>query len=174
MNSQEELLAKLRAIDAETQPPPAELKPVSPPPRPGSNPPTHGPEAQTAELLAKLDALDRETLAPQSPPPLSRPAPPGAIAPGGGSMSPQQLAWQPFPNVIERLKQFTQGQLAAHAAQNRAKAQRAQEIARAEAWLEALDPLSDDGFWFEQFAEGYPSRLEAALVFWDPARQLQG
>lgn len=75
-----------------------------------------------------------------------------------------------FPNVLGRLKQFTQEQLAAHAAQNQAKAKRAQEIASAQAWLDKLDPLSDDGFWFEQFAESYESRIQAALDFLNPGQ----
>lgn len=180
MDSQDELLAKLRAIDAETQPSPAvELKPVSPPPQAASPATSPRSAASKAELLAQLDALDRATrtaqpvIAPPLPQAMAQPprqSQPPRQPQSQGQPSPQQLPWQPFPNVMERLKQFTQAQLAAHAAENRAKAERAQAIARAEAWLAALDPLSDDGFWFEQFAEGYASRLEAALVFLDPAK----
>jgi hypothetical protein len=32
-------------------------------------------------------------------------------------------------------------------------------------WLEKLDPLSAEGIWFERFAEGYPSKLEAAIEY---------
>ncbi|MBE9199867.1 MULTISPECIES: hypothetical protein [unclassified Nodularia (in: cyanobacteria)] len=35
----------------------------------------------------------------------------------------------------------------------------------AEAWLKTLDPFSQEGFWFEQFAESYPSKLEAAIEY---------
>ncbi len=36
---------------------------------------------------------------------------------------------------------------------------------KAEAWLKNLDPYSDEGFWFEQFALSYPSKLEAAIDY---------
>jgi hypothetical protein len=35
----------------------------------------------------------------------------------------------------------------------------------AQDWLEKLDPLSTEGIWFESFAEGYPSKLEAAIEY---------
>lgn len=37
--------------------------------------------------------------------------------------------------------------------------------AKAQKWLKNLDPYSDEGFWFEQFALSYPSRLEAAIEY---------
>jgi predicted ribosome quality control (RQC) complex YloA/Tae2 family protein len=36
---------------------------------------------------------------------------------------------------------------------------------QAQVWLEQLEPLSQEGLWFEQFAEGYPSKLEAAIAY---------
>ncbi len=36
---------------------------------------------------------------------------------------------------------------------------------KAQTWLENLDPYSDEGFWFEEFAESYSSRLEAAVDY---------
>ena len=35
----------------------------------------------------------------------------------------------------------------------------------AQDWLEKLDILSTEGIWFEKFAEGYPSKLEAAIEY---------
>ena len=35
----------------------------------------------------------------------------------------------------------------------------------ATSWLENLDPFSAEGLWFEWFAEGYPSKLEAAVEY---------
>ncbi|AFY34326.1 salt stress protein, Slr1339 family [Calothrix sp. PCC 7507] len=32
-------------------------------------------------------------------------------------------------------------------------------------WLDKLDPFSSEGLWFERFAEGYPSKLEAAIEY---------
>jgi len=36
---------------------------------------------------------------------------------------------------------------------------------KAKTWLENLDPCSDEGFWFEELAESYSSRLEAAVDY---------
>ncbi|MCT7949191.1 hypothetical protein NG798_05270 [Ancylothrix sp. C2] len=41
----------------------------------------------------------------------------------------------------------------------------------AEEWLKKLDPLSEEGLWFEEFAYKYPSKLEAAI---DYLQALQG
>ena len=196
MDPKDELLAKLRAIDAESQAsksavestPEAEpvLKPVSPPPAAAAKL-----TLSTDEFLAQLEALDQATrpvpppmpppMPPVTTPPVSRSHPhsspshssPSRSVTGNSAPSVSPQAYASRPNVIERLKQFTQEQLAAHAAQNQAKVKRAQEIARAQAWLDGLDPLSDDGFWFEQFAERYDSRLEAALEFLNPGSAAQ-
>ncbi|MDZ7959561.1 MAG: hypothetical protein RMY34_17040 [Aulosira sp. DedQUE10] len=36
---------------------------------------------------------------------------------------------------------------------------------QAKEWLAKLDPFSSEGLWFERFAEGYPSKLEAAIEY---------
>lgn len=36
---------------------------------------------------------------------------------------------------------------------------------QAKEWLDKLDPFSPEGLWFERFAEGYPSKLEAAIKY---------
>ena len=36
---------------------------------------------------------------------------------------------------------------------------------KAQTWLENLDPYSEEGFWFEEFAESYESRLDAAVDY---------
>ncbi|BAY94805.1 MULTISPECIES: salt stress protein, Slr1339 family [unclassified Tolypothrix] len=36
---------------------------------------------------------------------------------------------------------------------------------QAEEWLAKLDPFSPEGLWFERFAEGYPSKLAAAIEY---------
>jgi hypothetical protein len=40
-------------------------------------------------------------------------------------------------------------------------------VKQAEQWLNKLDPYSDEGFWFQQFAESYESKLEAAIDYLD-------
>lgn len=42
---------------------------------------------------------------------------------------------------------------------------RKQLTRQAEQWLAKLDPLSDEGMWFDGLAESYPSRLEAAISY---------
>ncbi len=36
---------------------------------------------------------------------------------------------------------------------------------RAKSWLKQLDPLSTEGLWFERFAEGYQTKVEAAINY---------
>jgi hypothetical protein len=36
---------------------------------------------------------------------------------------------------------------------------------QAQAWLDKLDPYSPEGLWFERFAEGYPTKLAAAVEY---------
>jgi hypothetical protein len=36
---------------------------------------------------------------------------------------------------------------------------------QAKTWLKELDPYSDEGFWFAQFAESYETRLDAAIDY---------
>lgn len=42
---------------------------------------------------------------------------------------------------------------------------RAREERRARTFLDALDPDSQEGMWFEAIADAFPSRLEAAIVY---------
>jgi DNA helicase IV len=50
--------------------------------------------------------------------------------------------------------------------QQQLKAQKLEELQKkAQAWLEELDAFSPEGLWFERFAEGYPSKLEAAVEY---------
>jgi hypothetical protein len=43
--------------------------------------------------------------------------------------------------------------------------QRKQATQQAEKWLANLDPFSDEGMWFNQLAESYPSKLDAAIHY---------
>ncbi|MFE1744468.1 salt stress protein, Slr1339 family [Coleofasciculus sp. H7-2] len=36
---------------------------------------------------------------------------------------------------------------------------------QAQEWLKNLKPLSEEGLWFEEFADAYPSKLEAAIDY---------
>lgn len=161
--STDDFLAKLEALDQATRPEPSPIPSVLPaPPAPTSTSRRKPGPARTASSQPGTPKISPSNGQPAG----GTPFPQNPSRPAAAPAQP----YASFPNVIERLKQFTQGQLAAHAAQNQAKAKRAQEIARAQAWLDQLDPLSDDGFWFEQFAESYESRIQAALDFLDPGR----
>lgn len=46
------------------------------------------------------------------------------------------------------------------------KAQKLEVLQKqAKDWLAKLDPFSSEGLWFERFAEGYSSKLEAAIEY---------
>ncbi|MBW4623950.1 MAG: hypothetical protein KME49_00125 [Brasilonema octagenarum HA4186-MV1] len=50
--------------------------------------------------------------------------------------------------------------------QEQLQAKKLEELKKqAEDWLAKLDPLSLEGLWFERFAEGYPSKVEAAIEY---------
>ncbi|MBD2438970.1 hypothetical protein H6G69_19500 [Nostoc sp. FACHB-110] len=50
--------------------------------------------------------------------------------------------------------------------QAKIKAQKLEALRKkAQAWLDKLDPFSAEGLWFERFAEGYPSKLDAAIEY---------
>ena len=50
--------------------------------------------------------------------------------------------------------------------QEQLQAKKLEELKKqAKDWLAKLDPFSSEGLWFEKFAEGYPSRLEAAIEY---------
>lgn len=50
--------------------------------------------------------------------------------------------------------------------QEQLKAKQLEAIKKqAQAWLDKLDPYSPEGLWFERFAEGYPSKLTAAIEY---------
>ncbi|MBD2087861.1 hypothetical protein NDI49_02205 [Trichocoleus sp. ST-U3] len=42
---------------------------------------------------------------------------------------------------------------------------------QAREWLKNLKPLSEEGLWFEEFADAYPSKLEAAIDYLQALRE---
>ncbi|NJR71356.1 MAG: hypothetical protein HC771_24100, partial [Synechococcales cyanobacterium CRU_2_2] len=99
-------------------------------------------------------------------PPVQPPVQPLIQAPA--QSAPPRATDYPIPNLLEQLSLYAKEKLETRAQQRHQKQQRAELEAKVQAWLEALDPLSDDGFWFEQFAQNYSSRLEAAIAFLHP------
>ncbi|TVQ62417.1 MAG: hypothetical protein EA366_02765, partial [Spirulina sp. DLM2.Bin59] len=86
----------------------------------------------------------------------------------------------PLDDHLNQLQHNLKPQPVDPAAQLRAqeeqlRAQRGREMERqerrraitpkAQAWLKTLDPYSEEGLWFEQFAYNYGSRLEAAIDY---------
>ena len=46
-------------------------------------------------------------------------------------------------------------------------------IKEAEQWLKKLKPRSEEGLWFEEFAYGYPSKLEAAIDYLQALKEVE-
>lgn len=69
--------------------------------------------------------------------------------------------------------QQLQQQLQAQQLQRQQQRQKQLEALKfhAQAWLEKLDPLSSEGLWFERFAEGYPTKLAAAIEYLQDSNQ---
>jgi hypothetical protein len=124
------------------------------------------------QLLAQVKAqYGGATPPPTSPapvPPLVSPPPPTR------SRSPQD----PIESLLAEVKgqyetqdaavQEVQRQQLAAEQQRQAQLQQARRAAvsrTAETWLKNLDPLSTEGLWFNQFAEKYSSKLEAAIDY---------
>ena len=191
MNSpdeREELLAKLRAIDNSPAPTPP-ITPASPnaaqPAAPAETPAPH-----SADLLAALEEIDRETqhlkpkpaakstatsttkskAQPTAQPVSSSPTPKPTPSRQNSSKSAPRAADYPIPNALEQLALYAREKLEARAEERRQRHIQMKREDQATAWLEQLDPYSDDGFWFEQFAENYSSRIQAAIDFLDPDR----
>jgi hypothetical protein len=99
------------------------------------------------------------------------------IAPEANKRSPSPVpANEP---IIEELRQehrereqqqkIRQEQEKAHAEQRRRQALER----KAHQWLKTLDPKSDEGRWFEEFAYSHESPLEAAMIYLDALREVE-
>lgn len=152
MDSIDKLLAQIKA---------QEQKPTTANKQPQVEPPI-APTSSIDNLLARVEADCQTSLA----------EPKARI--------PQQLAPQSsgIDNLLSQVKAEVQEQdkLAAQQKQQQIKAQQLQEKqqrqkqleslkVQAQAWLEKLDPLSSEGLWFDSFAEGYPTKLAAAIEY---------
>jgi hypothetical protein len=54
----------------------------------------------------------------------------------------------------------------------REQRQRSARRAQAQKWLATLDPQSDEGKWFEEFASTHDSPLEAAMIYLEALREV--
>jgi hypothetical protein len=60
--------------------------------------------------------------------------------------------------------------------QEKARAEQRRQSAlerKAQEWLKTLDPKSDEGRWFEEFAYSHESPLEAAMIYLDAMREVE-
>ena len=58
--------------------------------------------------------------------------------------------------------------------QEQIKQQQKEALAsQAKEWLKNLNPLSEEGLWFEEFAYAYPSKLDAAIDYLQALRETQ-
>ena len=76
---------------------------------------------------------------------------------------------QAIAEVIENKRQTrinTAHNAKAIAAEEKKKQEQRKQIRqKAEQWLQNLDPISNEGMWFDEFAETYNSRLDAAMDY---------
>lgn len=89
------------------------------------------------------------------------------------STTPKSLNNQPpiVDNILAQVKNHydEQDQERSQNEQQQLQAEQLKQIEklkiRAKSWLKQLDPLSTEGLWFEKFAEGYPTKLAAAINY---------
>ncbi|NEU76783.1 hypothetical protein PI95_030810 [Hassallia byssoidea VB512170] len=119
------------------------------------------------KLLAELKAEYTEPATPQQPPPQTKTfiQPP----PKSTSLIDNLLAEVKADFVekdaveeLRRQQELEQERIK----QEQLKAQQLEGLKnQAKDWLKKLDPFSAEGLWFERFAEGYSSKLEAAIEY---------
>lgn len=159
----DKLLAEVQAESAPKPKPPAAAS--SPPPNQGKPA-----QASVDQLLRQIQGGSQSIAQPESGrsqgrsldplPPLVSPRDPAI----DGLLGDLKTTYQHQDAEADRQRQQAleaerQRQREQEAAERAAFAQQAQD------WLSKLDPLSADGLWFNQFAERYPSRLDAAIDF---------
>jgi hypothetical protein len=112
-----------------------------------------------AAIQSSIEALLRQIG--EAPPPSigPSPTPPVAAPPPAADQTLLREVRDQY-SAVDRAKQESQRLAEAAVAQLAQSRRRSQ----AKLWLDQLDPDSGEALWFEQFAEGYPTRLEAAIA----------
>ncbi|MBD1860854.1 MULTISPECIES: salt stress protein, Slr1339 family [Trichocoleus] len=122
-------------------------------------------------LLAQVKAQYSETPAPPAAPSPLPPSSPPAKPTSGRQPDPLDSLLAEIKGqyeVQDAIAQEARQQQLVAEQQRQAQAQQARRTAlarTAQDWLKNLDPLSTEGLWFNQFAEQYPSKLEAAIDY---------
>ncbi|MBD2451682.1 hypothetical protein H6G76_32110 [Nostoc sp. FACHB-152] len=132
------------------------------------------------KLLAQLKAEYEEPKPTQQQPPdfvkpAQQPSQPDMVKP---IIISQPKSRSIIDNILAEVKADVEAQAAAEELRRQQELEqerlrqekiKAQQLAalgkQAKEWLEKLDPFSPEGLWFERFAEGYPSKLEAAIEY---------
>lgn len=187
MDPIEKLLAEIKA---EGETPAQKPSPAPPAPQPPNSTPSKSPSSSpqprqglsSNNLESLLERVKQESAAESSSPRHSSPqqSPPQPISiqppiPGNGGHVDNLLnsVKSEFEEIeqAERL-QRERSQREEARRQEQLKQQRREALAkRAQEWLKKLDPYSDEGFWFGQFAEHYASKLEAAIAYLEATPQ---
>ncbi|MEB3359390.1 MAG: hypothetical protein VKK04_21875 [Synechococcales bacterium] len=179
----DELLAQIKAEDeggaSAPQSPPSPMPPAKPVSSSSPAGAADGPKS-VDDLLANIEGSSPAPPSMPSPVEQYRRSPPSTFSPDIGSPSLQSFpgAIAPTDPALAQLKaQYEEAEQEAarqrqqqQAAEQRqreeqARQQRAALVKQAEEWLKNLDPRSGEAIWFEELAEKYPSRLEAAIDY---------
>ncbi|KJH71495.1 salt stress protein, Slr1339 family [Aliterella atlantica] len=150
MDSIDKLLAQIKAESQEPT-----VKPNLPNPAAAN-------DAAIDSLLEQVEGKYQKPPAPQSPNiKRSQPASNSAI---DSLLNQVKNDYQEQDKIAAQQKQQ---QIQAQLQQQQQQRQKQLEALKvqAQAWLEKLDPLSSEGLWFERFAEGYPTKLAAAIEY---------
>lgn len=153
MSDMEKLLAQVKAEYEQAEPPAEPIATPSPRPEPQ-------PASDLDRLLAEVKAEVESPIAPTPSPATGHVRVPSqAITPS--SSSPGEKACLQELQAEYQQKQREQEKLQEQRQQRQQEAlkQKAQE------WLKKLDPKSEEGKWFEEFAYSHTSRLEAAMDY---------
>lgn len=125
-------------------------------------------DAAIDSLLEQVEGNQKPTIAPQSPNiQRSQPLSDSAI---DSLLSQVKADYQQQDKIEAQLKQQ---QIQAQQLQLQQQRQKQLEALKVQAqdWLKKLDPLSSEGLWFERFAEGYPTKLAAAVEYLQDSHQ---
>ncbi|MBO0351557.1 hypothetical protein J0895_21225 [Phormidium pseudopriestleyi FRX01] len=169
MDSIEKLLEQIKAENENPGPKSPDQVQAKPTPKPGKLPSANPPKVMY-NLDSLLEKVQSEAKEPKVQPSLNvNPIALESTSEGlGGHLD--QLFGDVKQEVeareqAEQLQREQERQEEAKKLERLKQKQRFGLAKRAQEWLKKLDPYSDEGFWFGQFAEHYSSKLEAAIAY---------
>jgi hypothetical protein len=97
---------------------------------------------------------------------VTRPSSPSSAQPSQTNQHLKKIASQHRPqDVAQALQNLEQQQEQQRLSAKREQRQRETLKGKAQEWLKKLDPYSDEGMWFEEFAYAYDTKLDAAMDY---------